>query len=70
MISCHTPYLEDEVIANKINEIENHFHGKGRVVIRPSGTEPLVRVMIEGQNQDEIEQYAKELAQLIENRSK
>ncbi|MDD4780750.1 MAG: phosphoglucosamine mutase [Tissierellia bacterium] len=63
-------YLEDEVIANKINEIENHFHGKGRVVIRPSGTEPLVRVMIEGQNQDEIEQYAKELAQLIENRLK
>lgn len=63
-------YLEDEVIVNKINEIENHFHGKGRVLIRPSGTEPLVRVMIEGQNQEEIIKYAKELATLIEERLK
>lgn len=61
-------YLQDELIMNKINEIENHFHGKGRVLIRPSGTEPLVRVMIEGQNQVEIETYAKELAALIEER--
>ncbi len=61
-------YLQDELIMNKINEIENHFHGKGRVLIRPSGTEPLVRVMIEGQNQAEIETYAKELAALIEER--
>lgn len=61
-------YLQDELIMNKINEIEKHFHGKGRVLIRPSGTEPLVRVMIEGQNQVEIETYAKELAALIEER--
>lgn len=61
-------YLQDELIMNKIKEIENHFHGKGRVLIRPSGTEPLVRVMIEGQNQVEIETYAKELAALIEER--
>lgn len=61
-------YLEDPVIMDKIKEIEGHFHGKGRVLIRPSGTEPLVRVMIEGQNQDEIDHYAKELAALIEER--
>nr|WP_312580158.1 phosphoglucosamine mutase [Sedimentibacter sp.] len=61
-------YLEDEVIKNKINEIENYFHGTGRVLIRPSGTEPLVRVMIEGQNQEELNKYAKELAVLIEER--
>jgi len=61
-------YLEDEMIKNKINEIEDHFHGKGRVLIRPSGTEPLVRVMIEGQNQEELNKYAKELADLIEKR--
>lgn len=63
-------YLEDEVIMNKINEIEQHFHGTGRVLIRPSGTEPLVRVMIEGQNQSEISSYAKELAVMIEERLK
>jgi phosphoglucosamine mutase len=61
-------YLDDEVIKNKIEEIEKHFDSKGRVLIRPSGTEPLVRVMIEGENLEEINLYAKELAALIEVR--
>ena len=61
-------YLEDEVIRNKIKGIESHFNGNGRVLIRPSGTEPLIRVMIEGENQEELETYAHELANLIEER--
>ena len=40
------------------------------MLIRPSGTEPLVRVMIEGQNKKEIEQKAKEIAELIEKNCK
>ncbi len=63
-------YLNDEIIMAKINEIESHFSGKGRVLIRPSGTEPLVRVMIEGDNQSEIKAYAEELAKLIEEKLK
>ncbi|NYB75161.1 phosphoglucosamine mutase [Sedimentibacter hydroxybenzoicus DSM 7310] len=63
-------YLDDEIIKNKIQEIENHFSGKGRVLIRPSGTEPMVRVMIEGENQAELDMYANELAKLIEERLK
>ncbi len=63
-------YLKDEEIISKIEEIEKHFAGKGRVLIRPSGTEPLVRVMIEGKDQTEIEEYAKELADLIESKLK
>lgn len=61
-------YLEDDIIKEEIEKIEDKFHGNGRVVIRPSGTEPLVRVMIEGENQDEITGIAKNLAMVIENR--
>ncbi len=61
-------YLEDEVIKNKIEEIEEHFNGNGRVLIRPSGTEPLVRVMIEGEDKEELDIYANGLAKLIEDR--
>lgn len=63
-------YLEDEVINSEIKKLEEKFHGEGRVLIRPSGTEPLVRVMIEGKNQDEITEMAQALAHLIEDRLK
>lgn len=58
-------YLEDEEIVNEIKRIEEVLHGKGRVLIRPSGTEPLVRVMLEGENQEEIDKMAHGLVDLI-----
>ncbi len=61
-------YLENKEIKSEIDRIEKMFHGEGRVVIRPSGTEPLVRVMIEGKDQEEITKIAKELALFIEER--
>ena len=61
-------YMEDEVIKSKIEEIEKEFADSGRVLIRPSGTEPLVRVMIEGENQEVLDKRAHELAKLIEER--
>lgn len=61
-------YQNDDVIMAKIAEVEAYFHGNGRVLIRPSGTEPLVRVMIEGNDQAVLEQYAGELKTLIESR--
>jgi len=59
-------YLEDEKVKKIIEETEKMFEGEGRVVIRPSGTEPLIRVMIEGKDQVVIEQKATEIAKLIE----
>lgn len=59
-------YLKNEDIKNAIAKLEKKFDGEGRVLIRPSGTEPLVRVMIEGKDQDILEKDAKELAQFIE----
>jgi phosphoglucosamine mutase len=58
-------YLEDEEIIKEIKNIEESLHGVGRVLIRPSGTEPLVRVMLEGENQEEIDKMANDLANLI-----
>lgn len=59
-------YMEYTEIAEAIEALESKFAGEGRVLIRPSGTEPLVRVMIEGKDQDAIEEEATKLAELIE----
>ena len=60
-------YMEYPEIADAIQKLNNKFAGEGRVLIRPSGTEPLVRVMIEGKNQQMIEKDAEQLAELIQN---
>ena len=60
-------YMEYPEIAKAIDELTAKFAGEGRVLIRPSGTEPLVRVMIEGKNQAQIEEEAKKLASLIQD---
>lgn len=59
-------YMEYAEIAEAIEALESKFAGEGRVLIRPSGTEPLVRVMIEGKDQGAIEEEATKLAELIE----
>ena len=61
-------YEKDDEIKSAIEKLEKEFAGNGRVLIRPSGTEPLVRVMIEGENQDDITVKARKIADLIEKK--
>ena len=58
-------YKEDTEIQEEIKNLEAELQDNGRVIIRPSGTEPLIRVMIEGQNKKMIEEKATKLANLI-----
>jgi len=51
-------------------KLEQDFHGEGRVLIRTSGTEPMVRVMIEGKDKEAITKQAVAVAKLIEKRLK
>lgn len=61
-------YMKDAEVAAAIAETEAKMNGNGRVLIRPSGTEPLVRVMLEGSDTDMIRELAENLAALIESK--
>jgi len=60
-------YMEFPEIAEAIQNLEIKYAGEGRVLIRPSGTEPLVRVMIEGKDAEVIKEDAEVLAKLIQD---
>jgi len=60
-------YMEYPQISKAIAELEEKFAGEGRVLIRPSGTEPLVRVMIEGKDKEQILEEATKLANIIQD---
>ena len=63
-------YENDEEIQKAIKELEEEFSGNGRVLIRPSGTEPVIRVMLEGEDQAYLQTRAENLAKLIEKKLK
>jgi len=60
-------YMEFPEIAEAIQNLEIKYAGEGRVLIRPSGTGPLVRVMIEGKDAEVIKEDAEVLAKLIQD---
>lgn len=58
-------FMEYPEIVEAMKAVEAKFAGEGRVLIRPSGTEPLVRVMIEGKDQKQVEEEAQKFADLV-----
>lgn len=58
-------YKDHKEITDSIEIMEKKMAGNGRILIRPSGTEPLVRVMLEGKDYESMQIMATELAQLI-----
>lgn len=53
------------VITDAVKKVENQLNDRGRVLLRPSGTEPLIRVMVEGIDKKEVEQLANSLANVV-----
>ena len=61
-------FYDDEEIKNAISQAGRALGEKGRVLVRVSGTEPLVRVMLEGKDKKQIETLANEIATVVKNR--
>jgi phosphoglucosamine mutase len=60
------PFADIASVKAKVDEVEELLSQKGRLLLRYSGTEPLARVMIEGENQFKIEGYARKIADAID----
>lgn len=58
-------FMDNTDVKNAIADVENKLGNDGRVLVRASGTEPLIRVMIEGMNQEVITQHAESIADVI-----
>lgn len=57
--------MNNQTIIDEINIAETEMNGEGRILVRPSGTEPLVRVMVEAETKEECEKYANHIASVI-----
>ncbi len=64
-VSKHADPLSDASVKRVVNEVEKRFDGRGRIVLRASGTEPVIRVMVEGYDADLVKAGAGEIAAAV-----
>jgi phosphoglucosamine mutase len=55
-------------MAALIKKIQENLGDRGRILVRPSGTESLIRIMVEGENEKEISAYAEEISACIQRK--
>ena len=60
-------HLSDPEVKSYIDIETQRLEGDGRILVRPSGTEPIIRVMIEGRDKDKIQKLAEECAETLQN---
>src|ERR1700735_2860404 len=58
--------LQEPAVLKVVQDVERRFAGRGRIVLRASGTEPVIRVMVEGDDADLVKQGAREIAAIVE----
>ena len=59
-------FSTDAAIISAVAVAEKELNGDGRILLRASGTEPLIRVMVEGRNGEQVKMLANQLAQIVE----
>jgi phosphoglucosamine mutase len=63
------PDLQGAPIREAVARAEADLAGRGRVLLRPSGTEPVVRVMVEGEDRAHVQELAEDIAQAVRTAS-
>jgi phosphoglucosamine mutase len=58
--------MREPTVVKAAQEVERRFDGRGRIVLRASGTEPVIRVMVEGYDAGLVKQGAREIAAVVE----
>jgi phosphoglucosamine mutase len=65
-IKSRFDFLQDQRVREAVASAEARLDGRGRVLLRPSGTEPLIRVMVEGRDRPQVQSLARSIAAAIE----
>ena len=60
--------MADSQVLRSLEEVENLIEGKGRVLLRQSGTENVIRIMIESESENKCKEYAQKIADVITER--
>ena len=60
-----TDPIDEPKVQQAVNDVESALNGRGRVLLRPSGTEPLIRVMVEGEDEQQVTNYARQIADAV-----